>query len=73
MITFQQEIKRKEIKLTTNIKVGEKEDWGDSVRRKTFKDNESYFEFYNEMKDKIIILEFKITDKIKIGYELKEE
>lgn len=43
------------------------------MRRKTFKDNESYFEFYNEMKDKIIILDFKITDKIKIVYELKEE
>lgn len=43
------------------------------MRRKTFKDNDSYFKFYNEMKDKIIILEFKITNKIKMTYELKEE
>lgn len=44
------------------------------MKRKTFKDNDSYFKFYNEMKDKIKILEFKITNnRIKIGYELKEE
>ena len=43
------------------------------MRRKTFKDNDSYFKFYNEMKDKIEILEIKITDKIKVIYELKEE
>lgn len=43
------------------------------MKRKVFKDNDSYFKFYNEMKDKIEILEFKITkSKIKIGYELKE-
>lgn len=44
------------------------------MSRKTFKDNDSYFKFINEMKDKIIILEFKITsNRIKIEYELKEE
>lgn len=43
------------------------------MRRKTFKDNDSYFKFYNEMKDKIKILEIKVNDKIKIIYELKEE
>ncbi len=44
------------------------------MKRKIFKGNDSYFKFYNEMKDKIIILEFKITsNRIKIGYELKEE
>jgi len=43
------------------------------MKRKTFKDNDSYFKFYNEMKDKIKILEIKINDKIKIIYELKEE
>ena len=43
------------------------------MRRKTFKDNDSYFKFYNEMRDKIEILEIKITDKIKIIYELVEE
>lgn len=42
------------------------------MKRKTFNDNDSYFKFINEMKDKIIILEFKITNKIKMGYELKE-
>ena len=43
------------------------------MRVKTFKDNDSYFKFYNEMKDKIKILEIKINGKIKITYELKEE
>lgn len=51
----------------------EKREIGEIMRRKTFRDNESYFKFYNEMKDKIIILDLKITDKIKIIYELKEE
>ena len=43
------------------------------MKRKTFKDNDSYFKFYNEMKDKITILEIKTKDKIKIVYKLKEE
>ena len=42
-------------------------------KRKTFKDNESYFEFYNKMKDVINITLVKIfEDKIKIEYEDKE-
>ena len=40
------------------------------MRRKTFKDNESYFKFYNSMRDKIRILSLKVNDKIKITYEL---
>jgi hypothetical protein len=43
------------------------------MRRKTFNDNESYFKFYNQMKDKINILTIKVNGKIKITYELKEE
>lgn len=44
------------------------------MKRKTFKDNDSYFKFYNETKDKIKLLEFKITNnRIKIVYKLKEE
>ena len=39
------------------------------MRRKTFKDNDSYFKFYNEMKDKIKLLKIEITEKIKIIYE----
>lgn len=43
------------------------------VKRKTFKDNESYFEFYNKMKDVINITSVKVLeDKIKIEYEDKE-
>lgn len=43
------------------------------VKRKTFKDNESYFEFYNKMKDVINIISVKLLeDKIKIEYEDKE-
>ena len=39
----------------------------------TFKDNESYFEFYNKMKDVINITSVKVLeDKIKIEYEDKE-
>ena len=42
------------------------------VKRKTFKDNESYFEFYNKMKDIINIISVKVLkDKIKIEYENK--
>ena len=43
------------------------------VKRKIFKDNESYFEFYNKMKDVITITSVKVLeDKIKIEYEDKE-
>lgn len=42
------------------------------MKRKTFKDNENYFKFYNSMRDKISIISVKITDKIKIIYELKK-
>ena len=42
------------------------------MKRKTFKDNASYFKFYNSMQDKISIISIKITDKIKIVYELKK-
>ena len=42
------------------------------MKRKTFKDNASYFKFYNSMRDIIKILSIKITDKIKIVYELNE-
>ena len=42
------------------------------VKRKTFNDNESYFEFYNKMKDNINITSVKVLeDKIKIEYEDK--
>lgn len=44
------------------------------MKRKTFKDNESYFKFYNSMRDKIRILSLKTTkDKIKITYEMLVE
>lgn len=44
------------------------------MRRKTFKDNESYFKFYNSMRDKIRILTLKtINNKIKITYEMLVE
>ena len=46
---------------------------GHEVKRKTFKDNESYFEFYNKMKDVINITSVKVLeDKIKIEYEDRE-
>lgn len=42
------------------------------VKRKTFNDNESYFEFYNKMKNAINIISVKVLkDKIKIEYEDK--
>lgn len=42
-------------------------------KRKTFKDNESYFGFYSKMKDVINIISVKVLeDKIKIEYEDKE-
>ena len=44
-----------------------------NVKRKIFKDNESYFEFYNKMKNVINIISVKVLeDKIKIEYEDKE-
>lgn len=43
------------------------------VKRKIFKDNDSYFEFYNKMKDVIKIISIKVLeDKIKIEYEYEE-
>ena len=43
------------------------------VKRKTFKDNENYFEFYNKMKDVINIISVKVLeDKIEIEYVDKE-
>lgn len=42
------------------------------MKRKTFKDNDSYFKFYNEMRDRIKILKIELTDKIKIVYEILE-
>ena len=43
------------------------------VKRKTFNDNESYFEFYNKTKNVINIISVKVLeDKIKIEYENKE-
>ena len=42
------------------------------VKRKTFNDNVSYFEFYNKTKDAINIISVKVLeDKIKIEYENK--
>lgn len=44
------------------------------MRIKTFRDNDSYFRFYNKHKDKIKLINLKITkDTIKICYELMEE
>ena len=41
------------------------------TKKKIFKDNESYFEFINKMKEKINILSFKITKTtIRIEYEV---
>ena len=43
------------------------------VKRKTFNDKESYFEFYNKTKNVINIISVKVLkDKIKIEYEDKE-
>lgn len=43
-----------------------------TTKRKTFKDNDSYFEFCNKMKDIINITEVVVLkDKIKIEYESK--
>ena len=43
------------------------------IKRKIFKDNESYFNFYNKTKDVINITSIKVlADKIKIEYEDKE-
>ena len=42
------------------------------MRRKTFKNNDEYFKFFNENKDKIKILKIEIKEKIKIIYEVLE-
>lgn len=43
-------------------------------RRKIFKTNKEYFEWFNNNKEKIEIVEFKITDdKIKLSYEERVE
>jgi hypothetical protein len=43
-------------------------------RHKTFKTNEEYFSWFNQNKEKIKIVEFKITeDKIKLSYEERVE
>lgn len=43
-------------------------------RRKIFKTNEEYFDWLNNNKEKIEIVEFKITeDKIKLSYEERVE
>lgn len=43
------------------------------IKKKTFKDNESYFEFINKMKDIITITSFKILkSSIKIEYEVSK-
>lgn len=42
------------------------------MRRKTFKNNDEYFKFFNEMRDKINILNIEIKEKIKIIYEVLE-
>lgn len=43
------------------------------MKKKSFKNNDAYFKFYNEMKGKIKIWTVKITDKIKITYEVNYE
>lgn len=43
-------------------------------RRKTFKTNEEYFDWFNKTKEEIKIVEFKITrDRIKLSYEERVE
>ena len=43
-------------------------------RRKIFKTNDEYFEWFNNNKEQIEIVEFKITeDKIKLSYEERVE
>lgn len=43
-------------------------------RRKIFKANEEYFDWFNKTKEEIKIIEFKITkDKIKLSYEERVE
>ena len=42
------------------------------MKRKTFKNNDDYFKFYNDNKDKIKLWDIKLIcdDKIKIVYEM---
>ena len=42
------------------------------MRKKTFKNNDEYFKFFNEMRDKIKILKIELKEKIKIIYEVLE-
>lgn len=43
------------------------------MKRKTFKNNDDYFKFYNDNKDKIKLWDIKLIgdDKIKIVYEMR--
>ena len=42
------------------------------MKKKTFKDNESYFEFYNKMRDLIDIISIRVLRNcIKIEYEMR--
>ena len=42
-------------------------------RKKIFKTNQEYFDWFNNNKEEIKIVEFKITDKIKLSYEERAE
>jgi len=43
------------------------------IKKKTFKDNQEYFNFYEKMRDKIEITFFKILKhSIKIEYKVSE-
>lgn len=41
------------------------------TKRKSFEDNESYFKFYNKMKDKIEVIKITVSKKIYIQYKKK--
>ena len=44
------------------------------MRIKTFRDNDSYFRFYNKMREKINLISVNITrTTIRMCYELKDE
>ena len=43
------------------------------MKRKTFKDNDSYFKFYNEVKDEIEVIEVRVKNKITLVYKTKGE
>lgn len=42
------------------------------MKRKYFKDNDSYFKFYNKMKEKIEVIDVYITPK-RIGMQYKKK